>query len=242
MTTSKQTTAKQLLVRAAARNNAEWCAVVSRSHGLTSEFGQRAWTAPARTPLYHPDAVTLLPDADPAALTGRIDTDAPGASVKDSFACLDLTGAGFHVLFEAQWIHRPAGAPAVASDLVWDAMDAPDTLRAWASAWDRGEGDADLFRPELLADPATFVLAGRSADGRVLAGGVASRSAQVVGVSNVFALDGGPDRAWPGVLDAVHHLFPTLPVVGYEHGDDLASAERHGFEPIGPLRIWLHGG
>ncbi|MHB9848056.1 hypothetical protein ACSYGO_02300 [Streptomyces krungchingensis] len=241
MTTSKQTTAKQLLVRAAARNNAEWCAVVSRSHGLTSEFGQCAWTAPARTPLYHPDAVTLLPDADQAALTGRIDTDAPGASVKDSFACLDLTGAGFHVLFEAQWIHRPAGAPVVASDLVWDAVDAPDTLRAWASAWDRDEGDADLFRPELLADPATFVLAGRSADGHVLAGAVASRSAQVVGVSNVFALDGGPDRAWPGVLDAVHHLFPTLPVVGYEHGDDLASAERHGFEPIGPLRIWLHG-
>ncbi|MEU1201152.1 hypothetical protein ABZ446_33715 [Streptomyces sp. NPDC005813] len=242
MTTPKQTTAKQLLVRAAARNNAEWCAAVSRSHGLASEFGRHAWTAAARTPLYYPDAVTLHPDADPAALTGRIDTAAPGASVKDSFACLDLTGAGFHVLFEAQWIHRPAGAPAVASDLLWDVADTPDTQRAWALAWDRGEGDADLFRPELLADPGTFMLAGRSADGSVVAGAVASRSDEVVGVSNVFAVDGGPDRAWPGVLDGVHRLFPTLPVVGYEHGDDLASAVRHGFEPIGPLRIWLHGG
>jgi hypothetical protein len=63
----------------------------------------------------------------------------------------------------------------------------------------------------------------------------------VVGISNVFALDDGPDAAWPVVLEAVHRLFPTLPVVGYEHGDDLAAAARHGFEPVGPLRIWLHG-
>jgi hypothetical protein len=63
----------------------------------------------------------------------------------------------------------------------------------------------------------------------------------VVGISNVFALDGGPDAVWPVVLDAANELFPTLPVVGYEQGDDLAAAVRHGFEPVGPLRIWLHG-
>lgn len=145
------------------------------------------------------------------------------------------------MLFEAQWIHRPASAPALASDLSWDAAGDPDALRAWALAWDGGEGGADLFRPELLDDPATFVLAGQSADGRVVAGAVASRSDQVVGISNVFALDGGPDAAWPVVLDAVTKLFPTLPVVGYEQGEDLVAAVRHGFEPIGPLRIWLHG-
>lgn len=235
------TTPKQLLVQAAARNNAEWCAAMSRSHGLANEFGVQAWTAPSRTPLYYPDAVTLVPDADPAALAARIDTTSPGASVKDSFADLDLTEVGFHVLFEAQWIHRPASAPAPATDLAWDVAGDPDMLRAWALAWDDGDGNACLFRPELLDDPATFVLAGQSADGRVVTGAVASRSDQVVGISNVFALDGGPDAAWPVVLDAVTWLFPTLPVVGYEQGDALAAAVRHGFEPIGPLRIWLHG-
>lgn len=214
---------------------------MSRSHGLAGEFGAQAWAAPSRTPLYYPDAVTLVPGADPLALAARIDTTAPGASVKDSFADLDLTEAGFEVLFEAQWIHRPAGAPAPASDLVRGVTDDPDTLRAWALAWDDGDGNADLFRPELLNDPATFVLAGQSADGRVVAGAVASRSDQVVGISNVFALDGGPDTAWPVVLDAVHRLFPTLAVVGYEQGEGLAAAVRHGFEPVGPLRIWLHG-
>lgn len=235
------TTPKQSLVRAAARNNAEWCAAMSRSHGLAGEFGAHAWTAPSRTPLYYPDAVTLEPNADRASLVSRIDTTAPGASVKDSFADLDLTAAGFQVLFEAQWIHRPASVPVLASQLSWNVARDADVLRAWALAWDDGDGNAGLFRPELLDDPATFVLAGRSAAGRLVAGAVASRSDQVVGISNVFALDGGPDAAWPGVLDTVNRLFPTLPVVGYEQGDDLAATIRHDFEPIGPLRIWLHG-
>jgi len=235
------TSPQQKLVRAAARNNAEWCAAMSRSHGLAGEFGAQAWAAAARTPRYYPDAVTLVPGADPVALAARIDTAAPGASVKDSFADVDLTEAGFQVLFEARWIHRPASAPAPASDLGWDVAGDPDTLRAWALAWDDGDGNAGLFRPELLDDPDTFVLAGQSADGRVVTGAVASRGEQVVGISNVFALDGGPDAAWPVVLAAVNRLFPTLPVVGYEQGDNLAAAIRHGFEPIGPLRIWLHG-
>ncbi|CAL9612828.1 hypothetical protein [Streptomyces sp. enrichment culture] len=232
---------KQLMVRAAARNNAEWCAAMSRSHGVAGEFGLGAWTAPVRTPRYYPDAVTLVPEADPAALAARIDTITPGASVKDSFADLDLSGAGFRILFEAQWIHRPAGAAAVAPRPAWDVAATPDALRAWELAWDNRGGNTRLFRPGLLDDPDTFVLAGRSGDGRVVAGAVATRSDQVVGISNVFASDGGPNAAWPVVLDALHRLFPTLPVVGYEHGDGLAAAVRHGFEPVGPLRVWVHG-
>jgi hypothetical protein len=173
--------------------------------------------------------------------------DSPGASVKDSFADLDLTGAGFRVLFEAQWIHRPAGAAALARapeppGLTWDVVGDPETLRAWALAWDGGAGNADLFRDGLLDDPETFVIVGRSGDGRVVAGAVAGRSEHVVGVSNVFGRDGGPDAAWPLVLHALDRLFPTLPVVGYESGEDLQTAVRHGFEPLGPLRVWLHGG
>ncbi|AEW98726.1 hypothetical protein [Streptantibioticus cattleyicolor] len=232
---------KQSLVQAAARNNAEWCAVMSRSHGLSSSFGRQAWSAPVRTPLYYPDAVTLVPGADRADLLARIDTGVPGASVKDSFADLDLTPAGFQVLFDAQWIHRPASAPAAAPDLAWGVVDSPEMLRAWALAWDDGGSNADLFRPELLDDAATFVLAGRRDDGRVVSGAVASRSGHVVGISNVFALEGGSDAAWPAVLDAVYWLFPALPVVGYEHGEDLNTAVRHGFEAIGPLRIWQRG-
>ncbi|MGI5426769.1 hypothetical protein [Streptomyces sp. CA-179760] len=213
-----------------------------RAHGVTGEFGADAWASPVRTPLYYPDAVTLEPGVDEDALVARIDTGSPGASVKDGFADLELAETGFGVLFEAQWIHRPAGSAPEAPDLVWDVAGDPDTLRAWALAWDDGAGNADLFRPELLADPETFVILGRAADGHITAGAVASRSEHVVGVSNVFGRNGGPDAAWPVVLRALARLFPTLPVVGYEQGQHLVVALRHGFEPLGPLRVWTHAG
>lgn len=73
--------------------------------------------------------MTLVPGADRIALAAWIDTTEPVASVKDSFAGLDLTQFGFRVLFEAQWIHRPASATDLASDLARTVVSTPDTLR-----------------------------------------------------------------------------------------------------------------
>lgn len=186
--------------------------------------------------MLYPDAVTLVPGADPAALVGGVDTGAPGASVKDSFADLDLSGFGFAVLFEAQWMYREPGAAAVGTELTWRLANFPDLLRSWAVAWDGGEGNSALFGPALLADRSVFVISGVCGDDRVVAGAVVNRSDAVVGVSNVF---GDVGAAWPLVLEAVDRLFPGLPVVGYEHGDDLDAAVRYGFKPIGPLRVWV---
>ncbi|MGX2994314.1 hypothetical protein JNUCC64_08455 [Streptomyces sp. JNUCC 64] len=251
-------TTPESLVRAAARDNAEWCAAMSRTHGVAGAFGERVWTAPVRTPPYYPDAVTLAPGTSPDEVLAGIDSG-PGATVKDSFADLDLTAAGFRVLFEARWIHRPAGPPATAPRPGWEVVDGPRALHEWALAQGGPDG-ADLFRPALLDDPAVLVLAGRSPGGRVTSGAVLSHGGEVLGVSNVFAdadadtedraegdagagagAEGGPAPAWPGALAAAHRLFPGLPVVGYEHGEDLAAALRHGFAPVGPLRIWLRG-
>ncbi|MFE2306778.1 hypothetical protein [Streptomyces sp. NPDC059411] len=227
----------------AARNNAEWCDAVCRAHGLEGSLGEDVWTSARRTPPYYPDAVTLTRGTDGAALIDAIDTDSPGASVKDSFAALDLAPAGFEVLFDAQWIHRPATAPAPdaapAPSLDWSRVGSADELEAWEAAWD-GEGSTGLFRPALLtADIAFF--AGRDPDGRILAGAVANRTGEVVGISNVFTADGTPDdAAWSGGLASIAGLWPGHEVVGYESGDDLDPARRHGFTTIGPLRVWLH--
>jgi hypothetical protein len=97
------------LVARAARNNAELCAAVARSHGVVGTFADDAWTAPARTPPLHPDAVTLVPGVAPRSLLARID-DSDGASVKDSFHDLDLAPFGYRVLFDAEWIHRRPAA------------------------------------------------------------------------------------------------------------------------------------
>ncbi|MFH8571106.1 hypothetical protein [Streptomyces sp. NPDC017993] len=240
-------------VRIAARNNAAWCDAVCRAHGVPGSFDDRAWAGARRTPPLYPDAVTLTPEASAADVLPRVDTRSPGCSVKDSFACLDLASAGFEVLFEAQWIHRPAGTPAPVADVHWDVVHDGDELAAWTAAW-RGEPAADgqdgngergaddgPFRSGLLADAGTSFLWGRRGDA-VVAGAVASREGSVVGLSNVFAADGDPRGAWAGALATVASRWAGPAVVGYESGADLEAAVSHGCLPIGPLRVWWRAG
>lgn len=234
-------------VRAAVRNNAEWCDAVCRAHGLPGEFGAGAWSSARRTPPLYPDAISLTPEASAADLVARIDTASPGCSVKDSFARLHLEPEGFDVLFDAQWIHRPAGeapageAPTGPSEVHWAPLKSAGSLPAWESAWSDGEESVGLFREELLSRSTTF-LAGTTTDGKIVAGAVATRSGSVIGISNLFAADGASDAAWAGCLAEVTRLEPDLPVVGYESGESLDAAVRQGFTPIGSLRVWLHTG
>ncbi|TDD57330.1 hypothetical protein E1286_00915 [Nonomuraea terrae] len=203
----------------AARDNAAWCDLMCRAHGRPGAFTGRAWTNPVRTPPFYPDAVTLSPDATAADVLGGIDAGT-GATVKDSFAVLDLPG--FDVLFEAQWIHRAAPA---AAGMPWEVVRDPATLAGWERACFAGEV-TDLFPPALLTE-ATIVYDRVNAHGAVL-----TATGPAVGVSNVF----GPDP-WPGVLATAAALFPGRPLVGYE--TDPEPALHHGFTTIGPLRVWL---
>ncbi|MFI8964905.1 hypothetical protein ACIGO8_22625 [Streptomyces sp. NPDC053493] len=226
------------LLAAAVRNNADWCDTMGRAHGLTGSFGARAWTSPRRAPRYYPDAVTLTADARAEDFLDLVDRTAPGACVKDSYARCDLSAAGLAPLFDARWIHRPAGLPRPAPDDTWRPVTTPAGLAAWALAWSGGDTeDAELFRPALLADPATTILAGHDADGRILGGAVLTASAGVTGVSNLFTAAGVPvSSAWTAALAAA---APGLPVVGYESGDDLDAALAEGFRTLGELRVWL---
>jgi hypothetical protein len=218
-------------VRAAARNNAHWCGLVCRSHGVATRFDRDAWVALTRSPTMYPDAVTLDPAVDPANLMPRIDRS-PRCSVKDSLASLDLAEAGFEVLFDAEWIYRApperAGGPAG-----WTAVSSPNELSDWALA----HGGGAVFRPELIADPDVVIVAASGEEGPV-AGAIGNRSDGVVGISNLFTTI-APDLAWAGAVAAIADRFPGYPLVGYESGDDLAAAHAAGFASIGPLRVWL---
>ncbi|MGN9786521.1 hypothetical protein ACTMTF_34220 [Nonomuraea sp. ZG12] len=234
----------------AALNNAEWCDAMCRAHGRPGVFAPRAWTNPVRTPLFYPDAVTLSPDATFDDVLPGIDTG-PGASIKDSFATLDLRPAGFEALIEATWIHHPAPASTQASasrqaagGITWHLVAEADGLRAWELACFDGEPQG-LFTAPLLTEPGIAILAGvQSGDtggdmGGIVCGFVlnATRADHTVGVSNVFARPGHLDAAWAGTIAQAAALFPGRSLVGYE--SDPAPAAQHGFTPAGPLRIWL---
>ena len=201
----------------AAANNAAWCDEVCRAAGLATRTDDDAWWSPTRTPPAHPDAVTLRPGLDAARLVARID-DGPGASVKDSFADLDLAPFGYSVLFDATWIHRPAGHDEPV--LVWTL--APGSLPAVRGT---SEDVAVLIAPALGA--------------RVALNRSGSGTAQVVGISNVDAADGDPVDVWRDLSALARATFGPLPLVGYEADDGLPPALAAGFTTTGPLRIWV---
>ena len=217
----------------AARNNADWCNVVCRSHDIATAFDDGRWVALRRSPPMYPDAVTLVGDLRADEALRGVDTSA-GCSVKDSFASLDLSPDGFRVLFDAEWIRRPPTGPRDHSGLTWTPVRSAEALRAWAAS----HGGGEIFRPALLEDPTVLVLTAH--DGDVLLGGaVGNRSADAVGISNVFITAGDDDRIWAGAIHAISARFPGLPLVGYEAGADLVAARRAGFVSTGPLRVWF---
>jgi hypothetical protein len=228
--------------RIAAANNAGWCDVVCRTHGLVPTFDSDAWTSRVRTPAFYPDAVTLAEDVPVPGLMARVD-DAAGCSIKDSFASLDLSAFGFHVLFDAEWIVRPPSASlaAPAADTAWDVVCASDVFVAWERSWRGDNGPVGVLRADLLGKPSVTVLAARDRD-RVSAGAVLHHGAGVVGISNMFS---DPDRGhadWVGCLALVDAVFPGSTLVGYETGEPLAAALAAGFRTAGPLRVWLRDG
>jgi hypothetical protein len=228
--------------RIAARNNAEWCDILCRTHGISGTFDADAWAAPRRTPPFYPDAVTLDPAADEASILERIDTVAPDCSIKDSFATLDLAPFGFELVHEAEWIYRdPQAAPSAGDPRArWRPVEDDAELVAWEAAWDVDGADLGLFTPELLSDPSVTILGGYAGTS-IVAGAIVNRTGEVVGVSNLFAADGNVDDAWIGCLGYLDRAFAGSAVVGYESGDELAAAQRHGFRSVGRLRVWLKG-
>ena len=220
-----------------AENNARWCDLVLGSHGGKGVFAQDAWTSPTRTPPLFPDAVTLVPLPSVPDLLSRIDSSA-GCTIKDSFASLDLAPYGFRVLFDAQWIVSPASpakAWGVPSD--WTEFTDPDGLGLWEEAWSQDDGPRGLFLPGLLSE--AVVVLGRIANDRVLAGGIVNRSADAVGISNVFSEAGHGSETWSTLAQCAGAFFPDLPLVGYERGAALADAQNSGFQTVGSLRVWL---
>ena len=122
-------------------------------------------------------------------------------------------------------------------------MTGASELADWEMAWDDEPSDemhsprTRIFLPSLLADENIAVIAAYQGE-RIVAGAIANRTEDVVGVSNIFvpASDAGCFRT--GCVAKIIDAFPGLPIVGYERSGELAAARALGFEALGPLRVW----
>jgi hypothetical protein len=168
-------------------------------------------------------------------------------AVKDRFCTLDLTASGFHVLFRAEWIYRNETLRRHTENIegvVWSKLNDPADLIEWENAWAGPVGEKDppprIFLPGLLEEDTVAIVAAHQ-DGKIVAGAVANRTDGVVGLSNFFAPTGDTRRFLAGCISCITGAFPDLPLVGYERDEDLVTFHSLGFEPVGPLRVWLKG-
>ena len=238
-------------VEQAARNNAVWCETVCRVHGTPGEFHDALWLNRHPVPRFYPNVVTLSTQDGTAAQLANIQalvaTGLPGRwGVKDSFCSLDLAARGFQPLFEAMWLWRAPFQPLpnrAASGLHWTWVQSAPELAKWEMAWSGSPANnpstqqPHLFLPALLANPEiVFIVAYQ--DQELVAGAIANHTDDVVGLSNVFVPSDDPVAFWAGCVAMAQERFPGVPMVGYERGPELASAQETGFEILQPLKVW----
>jgi hypothetical protein len=239
-----------IAIAQAARNNADWCDVVARSHGAGGKFLPELWFSDGKLPLFYPNLITLTADGQAVQrerVAALLEQGPPLPwAVKDSFAALDLTALGFDRLFEASWIGLPpdeVSPPAEDLSIRWHRVERPDDLVAWETAWrrDLSAGSAAIFQPALLQDSTIAILAGRLGE-EIVAGAVLNLSAGAIGLSNLFGPETARASVWNDCRREAQARAPGLPVVGYERDEDLALALEAGFRVLGPLRVWLWTG
>ncbi len=237
-------------VEKAARNNAVWCDTVCRAHGIPGEFHDAVWLNRHPVPRFYPNIVTLSQRGSAAQLSqirALVAADLPGGwGIKDSFDSLDLTPLGFQSAFEATWLWRAPSQPPhtrEASDIRWTYIQAEPELARWEAAWtgdlanNSSTPQPHLFLPVLLANPDILFIAAYQNE-KLVAGAIANRTDDVVGLSNVFAPPDDPQMFWTGCVAQIQERFPNLPIVGYERSPQLIIAQEIGFEKLQPLKVW----
>lgn len=221
-------------LRAAVDASLSWYDALCALHRVPCGIDEDVWCAYAPPPPLHSAAKTVEPTARPDRALAAVGEE---GSIADSFGAFDLSSEGYRLLFEAQWIHRPA--PDVTSRRLpagWVGIRTAPELRAWTS---RHDTEAVLL-PTLL-QRSSFRIIGRAVDGDPEggydAGAVLHLCGGVVDVSNVWTVTEGLD--WDELVRAAAATFPERALVGYEYGPDLERASAAGFATVGPQRVWV---
>jgi hypothetical protein len=128
------------------------------------------------------------------------------------------------------------------ADLQWKQITSERELLRWEEAWSQTASSLGrLFLPALLHDADICIIAAYK-ENQIVAGAIANRTTEVVGLSNVFAPRQETERYWEGLLSLIATHYPSLPIVGYEQDESLTTALHVGFTALGPLRVWIKEG
>ncbi|YCI06797.1 hypothetical protein M1D34_27655 (plasmid) [Ensifer sp. D2-11] len=229
-----------------AANNADLYKSIFRAWNLPDQCDGDLWSSESVAPPYYSNLTTLNPAAAAKQLTEILRLQATLGrqfSLKDGFGRLDLANYGFHVLFSAEWIWAERSDLTITLQPGWHQIRDAEALVRWERSWKNGGSptDVQVFPPELLSDEDVAIF-GRRADDGYDAGCIANRSAQVVGISNIFNLEGTAPAIREAVSVTALAFAAKLPLVGYDRGDSLKEMKTLGFNSVGDLRVWLSQG
>ena len=232
------------LVIKAAQNNAEWCDIVCRIHGVPGEFLENIWINQQKVPtLLYPNAVIIKP------LSSRTFNEVRQTlkkipletyAIKDSFNELPIDEMGCKSLFEAEWITYSQEELAYVSTIdSWTIIKNDEELENWEHVWNNtNPTDKRIFLPNILSVKGVFFLAKYKGD-QIVAGGIVNISHNVIGLSNVFTQEVASNNIYSELSIFIKEKISTLPIVDYERDKALVLAHEAGFKTIGKLKVLL---
>lgn len=228
----------------AAQNNADWCDIVCRTHGVPGEFLENVWINQKEVPsLLYPNAVTIKPLSD-KTLNEVIQTikniSLETYAIKDSFNEIPADEMGYKILFEANWIMQDI-EELTYSDTTgdWRIIKDDQELQNWEHAWNNNQPtDKRIFLPSILSVKDVFFLAKYNND-QIIAGGIVNISRDVVGLSNVFTWEAVKSNVYSQLSIFIKEKISALPIVDYERDEALVRALEGGFKTIGRLKVLL---
>lgn len=223
------------LLELAAMANAHWCDIVCTANDAAGTFEPEFWSCTEQVPMYYPNLVTLQPDWPLPKVLDKIKQLPPGGSIKDSFAKLPLALVGYQKLFDAQWILAP---PSVLQPIDFQIVKDIQQLKKWETAWSQGTPKG-IFNKIILEHPSIRFIAVEQA-GNIVAGAIANRINNVIGLSNLFCHADEPANYWLTCVAAAQAWEQEWPVIGYERGERLSFAKTIGFQELGALAVWYH--
>jgi hypothetical protein len=154
-------------------------------------------------------------------------------SIKDSFSNIDMSFSGYKILFEAEWICHEAVSVLVSNSNDWKTIQTEEEVVNWTTAC----GLEGIITADLLRDSEVVIFGKGDLNGEK--GFIVNHAAKVIGVSNVFSQNPKSHEHWSEIHQIASTRFPRLPLVGYEHGEDLKAALQIGWKSMGPLRVWI---
>jgi hypothetical protein len=221
-------------LRTAVHASLQWYDDVFAVHGVPTSHADGLWCARGEPPRWHSAAKTVEPTVGAQRVVRAVEPF-EHCSVADSFGTLDLSDAGFALLFEATWVHHePLARPPGEMPEDWSVVKHADELDRWNALHDT----AGVLLPEMLGHRRFTFLAHDADDG--LTGGAVLHDCRgdAVGLSNSWTLP-GTSLDVAALVACASMIHPGRGIVDYAWGDELDALVDGGFSGLGPQVVWV---